>query len=158
MHQQQDKKTLNIVIVEDESPQVIKNLLEACCYSSKLAVVGTGNYRDDAIKVIREKQPDIVFLDLKLGSDSEGGFKVLESLRPYKFKVIFSTAYEEFALRAFHYYAQHYILKPYSMDDLEEALRRCMTEENTLDVLHSVNNIDHIILKVNQNRYEKNQA
>lgn len=151
----QDKSTIKVVVVEDESPQAIQNLLEVCCYNAHLAVVGIGNYRDDSISIIREKKPDIVFMDLKLGSDSEGGFKVLEALRPFDFKVIFSTAYEEFALRAFHYYAQHYILKPYSLDDIEEALRRCMTEEPSLDVLHTVVNIDHIILKGIQNRYEK---
>lgn len=110
------------IIIEDEIN--VRNgliaLLKDHCPS--LAIVGEAATVATAIDVINEKEPDIVFLDIQLPDGS--GFDVLKSIAQSKIKVIFVTAFSEYALKAIKYSAIDYILKPVIPEELIEAVEK----------------------------------
>jgi len=110
------------IIIEDEI-NVRKGmiaLLEDHCPS--LEIVGEASTVAHAIQLINEQEPDIVFLDIHLPDGS--GFDVLKSISQTKIKVIFVTAFSEYALKAIKYSAIDYILKPVIPEELVEAVEK----------------------------------
>src|SRR5690606_19420932 len=75
-----------------------------------------------AADLIEEHQPDIVFLDIEMPWLS--GFEVLDRLKSYKFNLVFVTAYDQYAIKAFKYHAFDYLLKPISQKPLKATLDR----------------------------------
>jgi len=117
---------LKAVIVEDEeeSLHLLDNLIEA---SGLANVTGSTTDPGDAIGLIVSLEPDIVFLDIKMPVKT--GFEILDDLRKIKFEgpfVVFTTAYDEYALKAFDYAAFDYLLKPVDPARLTESLLRCI--------------------------------
>jgi len=111
---------LRTVIVDDEAPA--RNLLrEYLGAHAEVEIVGECANGFEAVKVVGEATPDLVFLDVQM--PKLDGFEVLELLDPGPM-VVFSTAYDEYALKAFEVHAVDYLLKPYGRDRLAEALER----------------------------------
>ena len=84
---------------------------------------------DDAIEKINELNPDLIFLDIQMPGKT--GFDLLEELDNVP-KVIFTTAYDEFALKAFEVNALDYLLKPIQPERLEEAIAKLKVEEQKI--------------------------
>ncbi|MBO73373.1 MAG: DNA-binding response regulator [Flavobacteriales bacterium] len=114
--------TISAVIVEDEIP-VAKSLETLLDQNDKVNVLGMAHNVIDARKMILEKKPDLVFCDIQLGK-SETGFDLIEQFPEASFKLIFVTAFNEYAIKAFKYSAIDYLLKPVDPEELEEALKR----------------------------------
>ena len=116
-------KTLNVVIIDDEVParEIIKNYLKEYDYITIKAECENGF---EGIKAIQEFQPDIIFLDIQMPKIT--GFEMLELLTE-KPVIVFSTAYDQYALKAFEVSAADYLLKPYSRQRFNEALNRALT-------------------------------
>jgi len=116
-------KTLNVVIIDDEAParEVIKNYLKDYEHITIKAECENGF---EGIKAIQEFQPDIIFLDIQMPKIT--GFEMLELLTE-KPVIVFSTAYDQYALKAFEVSAADYLLKPYSRERFNEALNRALT-------------------------------
>lgn len=118
---------LRALIVEDEeeSLELLGNLLN----SGGLAeVTASTTNADEALDLITLNQPDIVFLDIKMPGKS--GFEILDELNSVKSVdpyIVFTTAYDEFALKAFDYAAFDYLLKPVDPGRLAGTLRRCLS-------------------------------
>jgi two-component system LytT family response regulator len=111
---------LNALIVDDEqlAREELGYLLEQ---SGQVTLVGQAGNGVEALAVIERLQPDVVFLDVQMPGLT--GFEVLEALGPEDCPaVIFSTAYDAFALRAFDAHAVDYLLKPYDADRFGRAL------------------------------------
>ncbi len=104
------------VIVDDEQDAIeaIKLILHEHC--TDITVVGTAQSVTDGVKVINETNPEIVFLDIEMPPGN--GFDILEQIPNRNFNVIFVTAYNQYAIKAFKYSAIDYILKPIDIDDL----------------------------------------
>jgi two-component system LytT family response regulator len=113
-----DPGALRVVIVDDEAPA--RGLLrEYLAAHSGIEIVGECANGFDAVKVIGERAPDVVFLDIQM--PKLDGFEVLDLLeRPPA--VVFVTAYDEYALKAFEVHAVDYVLKPVTRERLGEAL------------------------------------
>lgn len=113
---------LSIVMVDDE-PLALRRLNVLLSDISGTRVVGEALNCPDAIRLIVERQPDVVLLDINLRDGT--GFDILDRLpddvRP---DVIFTTAFDHFAIRAFEVSAADYILKPIEPSRLDEALAR----------------------------------
>jgi len=120
--------TIRAILIEDEinNQELLSTMLQNYCKGVK--VCGLAENVDDGIKAIREKQPDVVFLDYQIGGGN--GFDVLDAFPNPNFKVIFVTGYAEHAIKAIRYSALDYILKPISLDDLVAAVDRINPEEN----------------------------
>jgi two-component system, LytTR family, response regulator len=110
------------VIVDDEKPsrEVLCNYIRDFC--PDVEIVATAGSLKTAIKIIRKVDPDLVFLDIELGDGK--GFDLLESFENPGFRVIFITAYSEFAVKAFRFSAADYLLKPVKVDELKEAVEK----------------------------------
>lgn len=115
-----DKNTIRAVIVDDEelARQIIRETLKPHREIEILAECANGF---DAVRTISELKPDMVFLDIQM--PKLDGFEVLE-LIGNEFAVIFVTAYDEHALRAFEVHAVDYLLKPFRAERFEAALAR----------------------------------
>lgn len=112
-------KKIRVLIVDDE--ELARTVLrEDLAAHEHLEVVAECANGFAAVKAITELQPDLVFLDVQM--PKLNGFEVLELLetRP---AVIFTTAYDEYALRAFEVHAVDYLLKPFGPERLQEAVR-----------------------------------
>ncbi len=126
---------LRTLIVDDEAParENLKLLLIAYC--PEIEVIGTAGTVESAQKMISELSPEAVFLDVRMPSEAEG-FDLLDSLPEKNFQVVFVTAYKDYAVRAFHANAIHYILKPVDIDDLRTAVKKLTANRD----LFSANN------------------
>jgi two-component system LytT family response regulator len=115
-----DRGALRVVIVDDEAPArgLLREYLTA---HSDVEVVGECANGFEAVKVIGEQAPDVVFLDIQM--PKLDGFEVLDLLeRPPA--VVFVTAYDEYALKAFEVHAVDYVLKPVTRERLAGSLAR----------------------------------
>jgi two-component system, LytTR family, response regulator len=113
---------LKSIIVDDEfkSRESLKALVEKFCENIQVSAVCQNG--DEAIKAIQEHKPDVVFLDIQL--QRESGFDILERLDKIDFEIIFTTAFSEFAVRAFKFSAIDYLLKPVDIEDLRKAIEK----------------------------------
>ncbi|MEO1032282.1 MAG: response regulator [Bacteroidota bacterium] len=115
-----------VIIVDDEAAgrQLIKEYLEDY---SELILLGEANNGVDAVKIINEFKPDLVFLDIQMPGMT--GFDVLTHLEELP-QIIFSTAYDQYALKAFEVHAVDYLLKPYTKDRFKLAVDRLQQNIN----------------------------
>jgi len=113
---------LTAIIVEDmaDALQLLKSDLET--NHPEIKIIDTARSVVEAAKSIRTNEPDILFLDIMLGDGT--GFDVLEIFPELKSKIIFVTASDEYAIRAFKFAAIDYVLKPYSNEELAQAIAK----------------------------------
>jgi two-component system LytT family response regulator len=113
---------MRAVIIEDEerSRIVLQNLLGTYC--PEVEVVGEAASVLTGVKSVTSLQPDLLFLDVQIAGGT--GFDVLEKLNDQRVSVIFTTAYDHYALKAFKFSAIDYLLKPIDIDELKAAVRK----------------------------------
>ena len=113
---------LKIVIIDDEVNvrRVIKKLLNLI--SSEYTVVGEAPSVAEGKSIIANTNPDIVLLDIQLEDGT--GFTLLNQIPKINFKLIFITAYSQYAIKAFKFNALDYLLKPIEPNDLKEAITK----------------------------------
>ncbi len=115
-----------VIIVDDEAPgrKLIREYLKDY---PDLIIIAEANNGVDAVKEINKFKPDLVFLDIQMPGLT--GFEVLTHLDELP-QIIFSTAYDEYALKAFEVHAVDYLLKPYTKERFEKAIARLNLQEN----------------------------
>jgi two-component system, LytTR family, response regulator len=113
---------IRTVLIDDEidSIRVLQKLLDAFC--PQVEIVGTAGGVETAVELIGETRPDLLLLDIEMSQGN--AFDLLNQLQPLEFQVIFITAFDNYAIRAFKYSAIDYLLKPVDIDDLREAIGR----------------------------------
>lgn len=116
---------MKALIIDDErlARAELRRLLEPF---KEIQIVGEAVNADDASEKIAQLNPDLLFLDIQMPGKS--GFDLLETLDKVP-KVIFTTAYDEYALKAFEYNALDYLLKPIEPKRLEESIRKIIERE-----------------------------
>ncbi|WP_435413355.1 LytR/AlgR family response regulator transcription factor [Psychroserpens mesophilus] len=113
---------LTAIIVEDlmDAMQLLRSDIEK--HHPEIKITDTAKSVVEAAKVLRNKEPDILFLDIMLGDGT--GFDILEIFPDLKSKIIFVTASDEFAIKAFKFAAIDYVLKPYAQEELSKAIEK----------------------------------
>ena len=113
---------LKAIIVDDEGKA--RRILERFIveYCPQLEIVAVVENVPEAVKAIQKTNPDVVFLDIEM--PGYNGFQLLEFFDQIDFEIIFTTAYSEFALRAFQVSAIDYLLKPIQIDQLTLAVQK----------------------------------
>src|SRR5258708_12565191 len=113
---------IRAVLIDDEidSIRILQRLLETYC--REVMVVGKADGVETGIHTIQTAKPDLVLLDIEMTQGN--AFDLLNQLQPIEFQVIFVTAFDNYAIRAFKYSAVDYLLKPVDIDDLRSALER----------------------------------
>jgi two-component system LytT family response regulator len=110
-------------LLVDDMPAALDLLTISIEQSHKeIEIIGKAKSVVEAAKLLRKISPDILFLDIMLGDGT--GFDLLEIFPNLNSKIIFVTASDEFAIRAFKFAAIDYILKPYTEEDLAKAIAR----------------------------------
>ncbi|SEI41221.1 two component transcriptional regulator, LytTR family [Dyadobacter sp. SG02] len=116
---------MRTLIVDDErlARNELKRLLEPY---TKIEIVGEAANAEEALKLIEEQQPELLFLDIQM--PGKNGFELLSSIEGKTPEVIFTTAFDEYAIKAFEFNALDYLLKPIDTERLKETIHRI--EEN----------------------------
>ncbi len=153
---------LKVVIIDDEilAREIVKNYVLQTGTLELLAECENGF---EALKIINEKKPDLIFLDVQMPKIN--GFEMLELLDDPP-QVIFTTAFDEFALKAFEVNAVDYLLKPFTRERFDLAVEKSLNQmkelfpaskERLKNVLSSVDekkeNIERIVVKKNNKIY-----
>lgn len=145
---------IKAIIVDDEQHCIdrLKNLVATYC-SNEVSIIATFDNIDDAYSALQQLKPDLVFLDVQI--NRETGFDLLRKLPAISFDVIFTTAYEQYAVKAFKFSATDYLLKPIDVDDLKDSLKRIKESETKghknedLNLLiENIKNIQHHTKKI----------
>jgi two-component system LytT family response regulator len=123
--------TLKALIVDDEfnARNNLKILIDEFC--PELKIIGLVESAAEARTIIEKEKPDVVFLDIAM--PKEDGFSLLKSYENRDFSVVFTTAYNEYALKAFKENAIDYLEKPISIDDLQKAVQKVMKLHGSIE-------------------------
>lgn len=114
---------IRAIIIDDETHCIsrLRSLLEECC-KENIQVAGAFQSADEGLSAIMKLQPALVFLDVQMNGQT--GFDLLRKIQSVNFEVIFTTAYEKYAVQAFKFSAIDYLLKPIDADDLLQAVAK----------------------------------
>ena len=119
-------KRSTVAIIEDElrNQKLLTYMIENNC--PELEIIGYAKGVNESLELIRSEKPSLIFLDIQLkdGNGFEILNKIRESERP---RVIFTTAFDEYALKAFKYSAVNYLLKPIDRKELRESVEKAMS-------------------------------
>ena len=136
---------ISAIIIDDEKHCIgsLKILLSRTF--PNIQVCGTAKNGKEGLALINQLNPQLVFLDIAM--PVMGGFEMLSKIEDPRFELIFTTAFNDFAIKAFHVNASDYLLKPIIREELERAVSKCLKRlelgrENIRiqDLLHYVQN------------------
>ncbi|ESU20527.1 hypothetical protein FCR2A7T_08330 [Flavobacterium cauense R2A-7] len=155
---------LRAVIIDDIENIRKKNSTMIKMNCPSVTLIGEADSVESGVKLIKQLSPDLVFLDVEMPDGT--GFDLLQKLKPFSFKVIFITGYEDFAVKAFRFSAIDYLLKPLDPDDLVEAVKKAesslskevfdMKLSNLFANLERPKNLQNLILKTADRIYSVN--
>jgi len=129
---------LTAIIIDDEQKGRIALREKLHDYCPEVQLSGEAADGETGIKLIKDLKPKIVFLDIEM--PRMGGFEMLNQLQDKRFHLIFTTAYDQYAIKAIKYAAFDYLLKPVDIEELRAAIERVKKEsqeptEKKLEVL-----------------------
>ncbi len=135
-------KKLNTVIIDDEekSRHTLRQMLSLFC--DNVQIIGEAKDVRTGVELLSIVKPDLVFLDIKMPDGN--GFDLLEKLEQRNFNLIFTTAYDQFAIKAFKFNAIDYLLKPIDTDELKAAVKKAESSQ-----ISNSSNIDNLINNIN---------
>jgi two-component system, LytTR family, response regulator len=122
---------LTAIIIDDEQKGRIALKQKLQDYCADVQVAGEAESGEDGMKLIEKHQPDIVFLDIEM--PRMDGFEMLLRLSEKNFHLIFTTAYDQYAIKAIKYAAFDYLLKPIDIEELKSAVFKI----NNLPTVHT---------------------
>jgi len=113
---------IRCILIDDESNslEMMEWLLKTYCPQVKIEAMC--NSAANGIEAINKYKPDVIFLDIEM--PHMNGFDMLEQFDKLSFDIVFCTAYDQFAIKAFRYSALNYLLKPVDPEDLKDTIRR----------------------------------
>ncbi|CAN5771226.1 LytTR family DNA-binding domain-containing protein [soil metagenome] len=123
---------ITAIIIDDEQHCIDRlTKMLARHHAEAVKLLSTAGSVEEGIQAIKEYNPDLIFLDIQILDRS--GFDLLRECGEIKFKIIFTTAYDRFAIQAIKFSAIGYLLKPIEEDELADALKRTkeISVENT---------------------------
>ena len=127
---------LKAIIIDDEPDCVRLLALQLKMYCKEVDVVASCTESVEGIEKIRTYQPDIVFLDIEM--PVMNGFQLLEKLSNIDFSLVFVTAYDEFAVKAFRFNAMDYLLKPIDGKELKRVVEKASQSRPRVQQIQSV--------------------
>lgn len=113
---------IKVVLIDDENDALESLSILLDDFIEGLEIIGTADGVASGIALIEEKEPDLVFLDINMKDGT--GFDLLEHFEKMSFQVVFVTAYDQYAVKAFKYAATDYLLKPIDLQELRKTVDR----------------------------------
>lgn len=139
-----NQKTAIIIDDEEDARRIVRKYVERYC--PELLVVAEANGVKKGLEILENNKVDLLFLDINLGDGT--GFDLLDALGSATPKVIFTTAFDDFAVKAFRYHALDYLLKPIEPEDFAKAVENALQQspethlQNLQNWMVSFGNID----------------
>ena len=139
---------LKTIIIDDDyvSRMVLREMLEK--FLENIEILGEAGTVADGVRLIESTNPDLVLLDISMPDGT--GFDLLDKLKAINFKLIFITAYSEYAIKAFKYSAFDYIVKPLNVQELTKAIMR-IPHINRVDSKVRVKTLKENLLSADEN-------
>ncbi len=127
---------IRAIIIEDEkkSRETLLGLLQKYCLTVEIVAQAEG-YRE-GVRLVKKYKPDVIFLDIQMPDGS--GFRLLEELKDMEFDVIFTTAFDQFAIKAIKYSALDYLLKPIVPQELVDAINKLKVKKANAEKRKSI--------------------
>lgn len=125
-------KTFSVMIADDEpgARAIIRRFLVNSF--PEIIVAGEASGITEALHLLKEHRIDLLFLDIEMKDGT--GFELLDRIPEFSFNLIFTTAHDEFAVKAFRYNAIDYLLKPIDPDEFAQAVEKALRQESS-DIL-----------------------
>ncbi|QVY67209.1 LytTR family DNA-binding domain-containing protein [Polaribacter sp. Q13] len=140
--------TINAIIIDDEinARENLRYLLNEFC--KNITVISEAKNVDEAVLKIKKHKPQLIFLDIEM--PQKNGFQLLNSFTEIDFQIIFVTAYDKYAVKAFEVAALDYLLKPIEIEKLVKSIKRATTS-----IVNKTNNNRITLLKENKKTVKK---
>lgn len=126
-------EVFKLLIVDDEQGIIESLSSKVLAVCNDVKIIGAASTIDQALSVIENHKPDIILLDIHLNDES--GFELIQEMQlaldDYEPAIIFITAYDEYAIKAFRVNAVDYLLKPVDMDELSAAIDKARKAKST---------------------------
>ncbi|MDG1477792.1 MAG: LytTR family DNA-binding domain-containing protein [Vicingaceae bacterium] len=136
-----NRKISAIVADDEESARnVLSNLINRFC--PEINIISTCANVEEAAEVIKKHQPDVVFLDIEM--PNYAGYELVAFFEEVNFDIIFVTAYDQYAIKAFELSAVDYLLKPVEIDRLKEAVKKLVNKTE-----HQISHLNYKTLTEN---------
>lgn len=144
-------KTLRAILIDDEmtSLQNLKQKIEEFCKA--VTVVAATQSPEEAVALIRQLKPDVLFLDVEM--PKMNGFRMLEELGDYDAEIIFTTAYNHYAIDAMRISAFDYLVKPVAIQELENAVKRLLEKKS----MHTHERLNILKQSIKENKSQENK-
>lgn len=139
---------INTVIIDDEQNFIYSLEILLKKNFPNINIIGKASTVAEAESLLKLANPVLVFLDINLPDGT--AFDLLEKLPNHNFEIIFTTAYTEFAFKAFEFSALHYLMKPMTIEKLQEAIERFLKIRNS-------ENLDEKLLVLKESLVKKPQ-
>jgi two-component system, LytTR family, response regulator len=120
---------LKAILIDDEPDNIKLLALQLRLYCPSVEVIAECSKSEEGLLKINELNPDLVFLDIEM--PRMNGFELLEKVNNINFALVFVTAYDKFAVKAFKYSAVDYLLKPIDTKELQEAIKKIENNQRT---------------------------
>lgn len=129
------ERRIKVFIVENDvgSIESLRSMLHTF---PQLEVLGFGSDVHESVRQIQDLKPDLLFLDIELNGGT--GFDLLSHLRDYDFDIIFTTAFEGFAIDAIKLSALDYLLKPFGIQDIQVALEKLFNRNRSKSLIENL--------------------
>lgn len=132
---------MRVVIIEDEAParEIVKTFLKAY---PDFELVGEFEDGFSGLKGIKDLEPDLVFLDVQMPKIT--GFEMLELMESHP-EIVFTTAYDQYAIKAFEMNAVDYLLKPFSKERFAQAIEKVQTKMASIPKSESIESMQKVM-------------
>jgi two-component system, LytTR family, response regulator len=136
---------ITAILIDDEvtSLESLKLAIEQYC--PDVEIIGVYSAPEKGLEAIKKASPDLVFLDVQMPGMS--GFEILQQASPITFDVIFVSAYDKYAIKAIHFSALDYLLKPVDIDELIRAVKKVREKLNQANAYQYQSILNNIQLK-----------
>ena len=148
----------SVIIIDDEAKGRLALREKIKTYCAGLHIVAEVENGQEGIAAIEQHKPDIVFLDIEM--PGMNGFEMLHQLSEKNFHLIFTTAYDQYAIKAIKYSAFDYLLKPVDIEELKAAIEKIdnLNTNKTKEQIQVLNqNISHPKRLLNKLKHKNNK-
>jgi len=135
----EESKNFTCIVIDDEiaAIRLIQNKVKK--YFDNIEILDALQDSEEAVAVILEKKPDFIFLDISM--PRLNGFELLSKIKPIDFEIIFTTAHNDYAIKAFEFSAVGYLLKPIVDDLFVSAVNNCLSRLSDKKNLKLISNL-----------------
>lgn len=123
---------INIIIIDDETNALDVLEMQLNNYCTDIHILCKCDGGEKGITAIKKYNPDLVFLDIEM--PHKNGFDVLKETSQFNYDVVFTTAYDQFAIKAFKFSAIDYLLKPIDIIELQEAVEKVKNKKGSTNL------------------------